>query len=84
MKKIIQLTSFALVAVFGASCTTSYDQYGNRSQAVDPAAAVVGAAAVGAVAYSVGKDRGKRKSKNHYYHNNNYYGNRPNYGYHRR
>lgn len=50
------------IATMGVSCTTSYDQYGRAQPAVTPGGALLGAAAIGAIAYSVGKDRGKHKA----------------------
>jgi hypothetical protein len=42
-----------LVSCLGVSCTTAYDAYGRPLQVVDPAVAVLGAAAVGALAYGL-------------------------------
>lgn len=64
MKQLLQFTAAALIGVMGASCTTSYDSYGNRRQAVDPAGAAIGAVALGALAYSIGKNRGERHERN--------------------
>ena len=65
----------------GVSCTTSYDQYGRAQSAVTPGGALLGAAALGAIAYSAGKDCGKYKEhhKNHGY--GNYGGSRYSSGY---
>ena len=51
-----------LLCCLGVSCTTAYDAYGYPQQVVDPAAAVVGAAAVGLLAY------GLANSNNHHDH----------------
>lgn len=37
-----------------SSCTTAYDAHGRPVQVVDPAAAAVGALAIGAAAYAIG------------------------------
>jgi hypothetical protein len=50
-----------LLGAMGVSCSTSYDSYGNRQQSVNPAGVAIGAVALGALAYSIGKDDGKRK-----------------------
>ena len=53
------MMAFGLVGLLGVSCTTAYDGYGNARQVVDPAAAAVGVAAVGVIAYSIGRDDGR-------------------------
>ena len=45
------------------SCTTTYDSYGNARQSIDPAGAAIGAVALGALAYSVGRQRGERNER---------------------
>lgn len=60
MKNFMRLMALALVGAMGASCTTTYDSYGNPRQSVDPAGAAIGAVALGAIAYSVGRSSGKR------------------------
>lgn len=47
-----------LVSCLGVSCTTAYDAYGYPQQVVDPAAAVLGAVAVGALAYGLANSDG--------------------------
>ena len=55
------------------SCTTSFDSYGNRQQSIDPAGAAIGAVALGAIAYSIGKNSGKRhEHRRHTSHNRQY------------
>jgi hypothetical protein len=76
MKNIVRTTALALVAALFASCTTSYDSYGQRRQSIDPGAAAIGAVALGAIAYSAGKSKGKRDE--HRRHTYNSYGG---YGY---
>ena len=63
----------------GVSCTTSYDQYGRAQPAVTPGGALLGAAAIGAIAYSVGKDKGKDKYKSNKHYGCSDYG-YPSYG----
>ena len=63
MKRLMtQLGLAGVIATMGVSCTTSYDQYGRAQPAVSPGGALLGAVAIGAIAYSVGKDNGKHKS----------------------
>ena len=45
-----------------SNCVTTYDAQGVPVQTVDPGAAVVGAAAIGAIAYAVGQNN----SRNYY------------------
>lgn len=61
MKKLMRLIAVALVGAMGVSCSTSYDSYGNRRQSVSPGGVAVGAVALGALAYSIGKSNGKKK-----------------------
>jgi len=83
MKNLMRLPASLLAGVMFASCSTSYDSYGNRRQSVDPAGAAIGAVALGALAYSIGKDRGKRKEhRRHTKYDNYNYGHRGHgYGY---
>ncbi|MDG1357441.1 MAG: hypothetical protein P8P36_04540 [Akkermansiaceae bacterium] len=53
-------------AMMLSSCVTSYDRSGRPIQTVDPAAAVVGAVLIGAIAYSSGKDNDNHRR--HGYH----------------
>jgi hypothetical protein len=77
MKKILQrLVLTALVLSMGVSCTTAYDRYGRPRQVVEPGAALLGAAAVGLLAYGLASDnRGYRR------HHSDYHGG---YGYRER
>ncbi len=61
-----------------SSCTTAYDAYGRPQQVVTPGGAVLGAAAVGVLAYSLANNNNNRH--NHHHHGNSYYGGRSNYG----
>jgi hypothetical protein len=71
-----------LLCCTGVSCTTAYDAYGYPQQVVDPAAAVVGAAAVGLLAYGLANSNnhhGHYRPYRSYYRENDY---RPrSYGY---
>jgi len=55
--KLLTYSKFVVTGIVSvfllANCTTYYDAQGNPVQAVDPAAATVGAVAVGAAAYAV-------------------------------
>lgn len=86
MKTILQrLVLATLFGISATSCTTAYDAYGRPQQVVDPAAAVVGAAAVGLLAYGLANNNDHHR----YYRNDHYsgYGHyyrpsyRPSYGY---
>jgi hypothetical protein len=45
--------------VFGASCTTAYDYYGNPRPVVEPGVAVLGAAAVGLTALALASNNNR-------------------------
>lgn len=57
------MTALGLLTVLAASCSTTYDSYGNARQTVDPAGVAVGAVALGVLAYSVGRSSGKRSER---------------------
>jgi hypothetical protein len=61
LKKLIKLIAAVLIGAMGVSCSTSYDSYGNRRQSVSPGGVAVGAVALGVLAYSIGKNKGKQK-----------------------
>jgi hypothetical protein len=65
-----RLALATLMALMGASCTTAYDAYGRPRTVVEPGAALVGAAAVGLLAYGLA-------STDHYH--GGYYGHRHGY-----
>jgi len=72
----IKLAVGAIIsALFLANCTTTYDSYGRPVQSVDPVAAAVGAVALGAVAYSVGKNNRHKSyyTPSHYRHRGHSY-----------
>lgn len=73
MKKLINLTAAALIGAMGVSCTTTYDSYGNARQAIDPAGAAIGAVALGAIAYSVGRGQGERRANRRHVVNNQHF-----------
>jgi len=91
MKNLMRLTASLVIGAMCASCSTSYDSYGSRRQTVDPAGAAIGAVALGALAYSIGKDRGKEKEqrrngrRDYYdYYDNDSRGFQDGYGYNQR
>ncbi len=51
--KISRAIIATLLIATTTSCTTAYDAYGRPQQVVDPGAALVGAAAVGLLAYGL-------------------------------
>ena len=65
---ICRLIAAFLLMSLGASCTTAYDAYGRPVSVVDPGAALVGAAAVGLLAY------GLASSDNHHHGHSGHYG----------
>lgn len=67
MKHWMKSTALALLGVMVSSCSTTYDSYGNARQSIDPAGAAVGAVALGALAYSIGKNRGERVERRRQY-----------------
>ncbi len=80
----LRLVAAVTLASTTVSCTTAYDAYGNPRPVVDPAAAVVGAAAVGLLAYGLANsnDHHHRSScDNRYYRSSHYH--QPSYGYSR-
>ena len=69
-----RLVLSGFIACLGVSCTTTYDAYGRPQQTVDPAAAVLGAAAVGLLAYGLasGDDDCDHHSRGHGYGHSHY------------
>ncbi|MGJ8697920.1 MAG: hypothetical protein ACSHYF_16500 [Verrucomicrobiaceae bacterium] len=67
-----RFAALVLVGLFGVSCTTAYDSQGRQVNTVSPEGAVIGAAAVGLIGYSMAKDR--QKKKNAYYNQGYGYG----------
>ncbi|MES2597909.1 MAG: hypothetical protein V4662_21430 [Verrucomicrobiota bacterium] len=82
-KKLHRLFLASLVVVMGASCTTAYDAYGRPQQVIDPGTAVLGAAAVGLLAYGLGSSNNNRHHNHHGYRSSRYsgYGGYSGYGY---
>ena len=61
----IKLAAAAVLsALLLSNCVSSYNSRGQLVQSVDPAAAVIGAVAIGAIAYSAGK--GNQRSHKQY------------------
>jgi hypothetical protein len=73
-----RLFLISLTLCLGVSCTTAYDQYGRPRQVVEPGAALIGAAAVGLLAYSLANNNDNRHRSNGcnqgYYHNSGFRG----------
>ncbi len=78
-----------VIATSTISCTTAYDAYGRPQQVVDPGAALVGAAAVGLLAYGLSESnhhhyrddyRYRDTGYSHNYYRRPYYGGYSNYG----
>jgi len=81
MKPIFhRLVLASLLLSFGASCTTAYDQYGRPRQVVEPAAALIGVAAVGLLAYGLANNNSNRRNGGHNGCSNGYSGYRGGYG----
>ena len=77
MKAFPIKTAAVLAALPLASCMTTYDAYGRPVQSVDPAAATVGALAVGALGYAIGQNNEPRYHGGYYgggYYGGGYYG----------
>ena len=55
-----------LVVSLGLGCTTAYDYYGRPRQVIEPGAAILGAAAVGLLAYGL--------ASSHHDHHDRYQG----------
>jgi hypothetical protein len=51
-----RLALAVMMALAGASCSTAYDAYGRPRTVVEPGAALLGAAAVGLLAYGLASD----------------------------
>jgi uncharacterized membrane protein len=64
----IRLTALLACVALSASCTTSYDAYGNPKQTVDPGVAIMGVAAAGLIGYALADD------DDNYCNSGNYYG----------
>ena len=52
----IAFSALVAGAVVSTSCMTTYDEYGQPMQSVDPGAAVAGAAAAGIIGYALAND----------------------------
>ncbi len=72
--KVLGLGLVGAMGAMGVSCSTSYDAYGKRQQSVSPGGAAIGAVALGALAYSVGKNDGKRRARREQYRSDAYHG----------
>jgi len=70
-KSFVKLAAVLLAASMGVSCSTTYDQNGRARSQVNPGGALLGAAAVGLVGYTVAKNR--YKDDDHRGYHDNYY-----------
>ena len=57
-----------LAALAFSSCTTTYDAYGRPVETIDPAAAAIGAVAIGALAYAIGSDHSDNYNRHNGHH----------------
>lgn len=65
---ILRITASVCLIGLGTSCTTTYDAYGRPQQSVDPALAVAGMVAAGAIGYAIANDNGHGRYNNRYRH----------------
>lgn len=86
-KSLFRNSAVVALCAFLASCTTTTDQYGRQQQSLTPEGAVLGAAAVGLIGYSLAKNKYKDHDyhrggyrRGGYYNNGGYYGGRGGYG----
>lgn len=81
MKKYTQFMHIGLallVAVGLSSCTTTYDAYGRPVETIDPAAAALGAVAIGVAGYAIGQNN----SHDYHHHGHHRPPHRPHHGGH--
>lgn len=84
---LLRFVAAFTIASSATSCMTAYDAYGNPQPAVDPAAAVLGAAAVGLLAYGLADNHNHHRSyrddcySSRSYYRPSYYRSYPRYGY---
>jgi len=69
--RLLKSTAALLCGALFSSCATTYDRNGNRQQTVTPEGAVIGAAAIGLIGYSIAKNRYKDRHNSHYRRHNN-------------
>lgn len=79
LKTGFRLVMALLVASLGIGCTTAYDYYGRPRQVIEPGAAIVGAAAIGLLAYGLASSHHHEDCEPHYRHQGYHHGS---YGYH--
>jgi hypothetical protein len=68
-----RLVLAVVIATSTSSCMTAYDAYGRPQEVVDPGAALVGAAAVGLLAYGLSESNHHHYRDNYRYRDNGYY-----------
>lgn len=67
-----RLALAAIMMVMGVSCSTAYDAYGRPRTVVEPGAALLGAAAVGLLAYGLASDNDHHHHGHHHRHHCGY------------
>lgn len=69
---LIHFVMAVVLAVSLTNCTTAYDAYGRPQQVVTPEGAVLGAAAVGLLAYGLANNNNDRRYHRSHYHRSHY------------
>ena len=64
----LRLVAALVTAATLTSCATAYDQYGRPQQVVTPEGAVLGAAAVGLLAYGLASSNNDRRYHHSHHH----------------
>lgn len=71
---MVRLLVAVLVGTLGVSCSTRHASHEERNHALKVGGVILGAVAVGALAYSVAKDHGHRRGYHDSYKRDRYYG----------
>lgn len=69
----VRLIALLACVTLSASCTTSYDAYGNPRQSVDPGVALMGVAAAGLIGYALADDNDSYDDDSCHGHYGSYY-----------
>ena len=73
----IKYVGVVLLSALGlTSCTTTYDAYGRPVETIDPAAAAVGAIAIGAAGYAIGHNNSHDYNRHRGHHGGHHSGHR--------